>query len=207
MITDPAPLRLADVSEHPLAVGFPAGHPKMTNFLGVPILIRGEVWGNLYLADKPGAEFDDADEETTVVLAAWAGVAVENAHLYSETDQRRAELERSLRALEATSEIAQAVGGETRLWRVLEMIARRSRALVEASGVAILLSDGDEFEIAATAGDVPADLVGVRVPAAGSAAARVLASGQPERVADTARSPHFVLRALGVPQARRCSCP
>lgn len=198
LITDPVPLRLADISEHPQACGFPAGHPSMTSFLGVPILIRGEVWGNLYLSDKQGGEFDEADEETTVVLAAWAGVAVENAHLYRETAQRSAELERSLRALEATSEIAQAVGGETRLWRVLEMIARRSRALVDASGAAILLSDGEEFEIAATSGNVPSDLIGVRVPAAGSAAARVLATGYPERVGDLARSPHFVLRELGL---------
>ena len=89
------------------------------------------------------------------MLASWAAIAVENARLYKETDQRRAELERSVRALEATSEIARAVGGETQLDRVLELIAKRSRALVEAAGVAILLIDGDDFDVAATAGEIP----------------------------------------------------
>ena len=107
----------------------------MTSFLGVPILIRGEAWGNLYLTDKVGGEFDDADEEAAVVLASWAAIAVENARLYKHTELRRADLERSVRALEATSEIARAVGGETQLDRVLELIAKRSRALVEAAGV------------------------------------------------------------------------
>ncbi len=131
-------------------------------------------------------------------LAAWAGVAIENARVHRETDQRRLELERSLRALQVTSEIAQAVGGETRLWRVLEMIARQSQALIDAASVVILLADGDEFEIAATAGAVPSDLIGVRVPAGRSAAGRVLATGRPERVADLSSAPRFFLAELGV---------
>jgi two-component system, NarL family, sensor histidine kinase DevS len=132
------------------------------------------------------------------MLAAWGGVAIENARAYRETDYRRLELERSLRALQATSEIAQAVGGETRLWRVLEMIARQSQALIDASSVVILLADGEELEIAATSGTVPSDLIGVRVPAARSAAGRVLATGRPERVADVSNSPNFFLSELGV---------
>jgi signal transduction histidine kinase len=168
------------------------------NFLRVPILIGGDAWGSLHLSDKRDGQFDAADEEAMVALAAWAGVAIDNARAYNETDQRRLELERSLRALQATSELAQAVGGETRLWRVLEMIARQSQALIEASGVVILLADGDEFEIAASAGDVPPDLIGVRVPASRSAAARVLATGRSERVADLASTQAFVLSELGV---------
>jgi signal transduction histidine kinase len=166
-----------------------------SSFVHVPILIGGEVWGSLRLE---GGAFDAADEEAIVALAAWAGVAIDNARLYRDTDQRRLELERSLRALQATSEIAQAVGGETRLWRVLDMIARQSQALIDASSVVILLADGDEFEIAATAGRVPSDLIGMRVPATGSAAARVLATARSARMAEVPGSSGFVLGALGV---------
>ncbi len=198
LISNPEPLRLSDVGDHIRSYGFPPGHPAMTSFLGVPILIRGEAWGNLYLTDKHDGEFDEADEESAVVLAAWAGIAVANARLYRQTDQRRAELERSVLALEATSEIARAVGGETQLDRVLELIAKRSRALVEASGAAILLLDGENFVIAATAGEVPRAIVGRSVPRGGSIAGRVVASGRPERVTDIASSLRFALGELGV---------
>jgi signal transduction histidine kinase len=198
LISNPEPLRLSDVGDHIRSYGFPPGHPAMTSFLGVPILIRGEAWGNLYLTDKTDGEFDEADEESAVVLAAWAGIAVENARLYRQTDQRRAELERSVRALEATSEIARAVGGETQLDRVLELIAKRSRALVEASGAAILLLDGDSFVIAATAGEVPRAIIGSRVTKSGSVAGRVVASGRPERVSDIGSSLRFALGEHGV---------
>lgn len=198
LIANPEPIRLLDVSEHPRSFGFPPGHPAMKGFLGVPILIRGEVWGILYLTDKRESEFDEADEETTVVLAAWAGIAVENARLHRQTSQRQAELERSLRALEATSEIAQVVGGETRLDRVLELIAKRSRALVDASSVVILLADGEDFVIAASAGNAPGELTGARVASTGSTARRVLAAGRPERIADLRKSSRFVLGDLGL---------
>jgi signal transduction histidine kinase len=198
LISNPEPLRMADVGAHVRSFGFPPGHPAMGSFLGVPILIRGEAWGNLYLTDKQGGEFDEADEESAVVLASWAAIAVENARLYRETDRRRADLERSVLALEATSEIARAVGGETQLDRVLELIAKRSRALVDASGVAILLVDGEDFVVAATAGEVPRTITGSRVRTGGSVAGRVLASGRPERVNDVSSSLRFALGDLGV---------
>ncbi len=199
LISNPEPLRLSDVGDHVRSYGFPPGHPAMTSFLGVPILIRGEAWGNLYLTDKhDNVPFDEADEESAVVLAAWAAIAVENARLYRETDQRRAELERSVRALEATSEIARAVGGETQLERVLELIAKRSRALIEASGVAILLVDGDDFVVAATAGEVPRSITGARISRRDSVAGRIVAAGRPERVKDVTSSLRFALGDLGV---------
>jgi len=199
LISHPQPLRLADVGAHPQFYGFPPGHPSMNTFLGVPIVVSGEAWGNLYLAEKlDGVEFDDADEEAAVVLASWAAIAVENARLLRELDQRRAELERSVRALEATSEIAQAVGGETQVGRVLELIAKRSRALVEASAIAIVLVEGDELVLAAAAGHIPRGIIGTRLPKAGSMAARVLDSGRPDRVSDLAAQLHFSLRELGV---------
>jgi signal transduction histidine kinase len=198
LISNPEPLRMPDVGAHIRSYGFPPAHPAMTSFLGVPILIRGEAWGNLYLTDKADGDFDEADEEAAVVLASWASIAVENARLYKETDLRRTELERSVTALEATSEIARAVDGETQLDRVLELIAKRSRALVDASGVAILLVDGTDFLVAATAGEVPRGITGSRVPKSGSVAGRVVAAGRPERVSDVSSSLRFALGDLGV---------
>ncbi|MCB1040646.1 MAG: GAF domain-containing protein [Acidimicrobiales bacterium] len=82
LIVEPRPLRLPDLSQHPESFGFPPGHPPMRSFLGVPILVRGEAFGNLYLTDKQGADaFDEVDEELAVGLAAAAGVAIENARL------------------------------------------------------------------------------------------------------------------------------
>jgi len=84
LIRDPRPLRLPDLSEHPDSFGFPPNHPEMRSFLGVPVIVRGEVFGNLYLTDKQSAEvFTDIDEELTIGLAAAAGVAIENARLHA----------------------------------------------------------------------------------------------------------------------------
>jgi signal transduction histidine kinase len=84
LIADPQPLRLPDLREHPDSYGFPPGHPPMRSFLGVPIMVRGEVFGNLYLTDKQSQEvFSDVDEELVVALAAAAGVAIDNARLHA----------------------------------------------------------------------------------------------------------------------------
>jgi signal transduction histidine kinase len=154
LIDDPRPLRLDDVTSHPESYGFPPGHPPMTAFLGVPILIRGQAWGNLYLTEKAGgAQFDEDDEHAASTLAAWAAVAIENARLYEGAERRRAELERAIRGLEATTAIARAVGGETRLERILELIVKRGRALVDARRLVIALVQGDELVTAARAGE------------------------------------------------------
>ena len=81
------------MTEHPRSYGFPAGHPPMTTFLGVPVAVRGEAYGNLYLTDKAGGEeFTESDEQLVVVLAEWAAVAIDNARLYEDvaTPPRRA---------------------------------------------------------------------------------------------------------------------
>jgi signal transduction histidine kinase len=84
LIVEPKPIRLPDLSEHPTSFGFPPNHPPMRSFLGVPIILRDEVFGNLYLTDKKSAEvFTDVDEELVVALAAAAGVAIENARLHA----------------------------------------------------------------------------------------------------------------------------
>ena len=140
LIQDPRPLRVASLDEHPASYGFPAGHPPMETFLGVPVLMRGQVWGNLYLTEKAaGAEFDQADEDAAVALARWAAIAIANARLYRDAEQRRGELERAVQGLEATQAIAQAVGADTDLDRVLGLIVKRGRDLVDARSVVILL--------------------------------------------------------------------
>ena len=107
LIRNPKPLRLPDVARHPRSYGFPPGHPPMTSFLGVPIAVRGEAYGNLYLTDKAGGEeFTEGDEQLVVVLSDWAAVAIDNARLYETVERRRAELERVGGGLEATSAIA-----------------------------------------------------------------------------------------------------
>ncbi len=180
------------------AEAVPGGDPEAMGSLSAAIVVGGETWGTLTLAAKKVGEFDDADAEAVATLTAWAAVALENAWLYRHTDERRGELERSIRALEATSEIARAIGGETNLDRLLELIAGRSLSLVEATGVVILLSDGEELSIAATAGNVPRNLNGVHVPARRSVAGRVLASGRPERLGRQQRSPDFALARHGI---------
>jgi signal transduction histidine kinase len=199
---DPRPLRLDDVGEHPRSYGFPPGHPPMRTFLGVPIVIRGEAWGNLYLTEKAGGEaFTSQDEDAAIVLADWAAIAIENARLYRTVAGRRDELEHAVRGLEATTAIALAVGAETELERVLELVVKRARALVEAHDVLILLRDGDDLVIAAGAGYVTiADAA--RLPVAGSTAGEVLAEGRPRRIADAARQLRVSPAQLGLEGAR-----
>ena len=194
LITDPRPLRLADVSAHPESYGFPIGHPPMRSFLGVPIVIRGQPWGNIYVTDATTKDvFDDVDEQTLVVLANWAATAIENARLHSAEAERRGELEQSVRALEATVEIARAVAGETRIERILELIAKRGRALVAADGMLILLADGEELVVTVVAGALGRSLVGQRVPIAGSATGLALTSRRAQRLSDVAGSLRYSL--------------
>lgn len=193
LIDEPRPLRLQDVSEHPSTYGFPHGHPPMSSFLGVPILIRGRAWGNLYLTEKEGGDFDEQDEQAVVILAGWAAIAIENARLYGGVESQRDELERAVRALEATTDIARAVGGETELDRVLELIVKRGRALVEARTIVILLERGGELEVAATAGQADRELLGMSVPTEGSLCGDVLLSGRPERLSSSTARLRFAL--------------
>ncbi len=153
LIREPVPLRLGDVNQHPHAYGFPAGHPPMHSFLGVPIAVRGEIFGNLYMTEKRGGEeFDADDEAAATTLATWAGIAIENARLYTTLSEREAEVERALRRAEASVEIARTVGGETDVPRVLELIVKRARALVEARTLLVLLHRGGRLVVAAQAG-------------------------------------------------------
>jgi signal transduction histidine kinase len=185
LIEEPTPLRLDDVGEHPHSYGFPAGHPVMRTFLGVPIRIREQAWGNLYLTEKDGeVPFTPADQEAVMVLADWASVAIENARLYADAHSRRRGLEQAVRRLEATTAVARALGTETELERVLELIVKRARALVEARSIVLLLAEGDDLVVAARAGQVDSRAVGTRIPCKGSVMGAVLVSGRAERLED-----------------------
>jgi GAF domain-containing protein len=149
LISDPRPLRMPDVGDHPRSYGFPPGHPPMHSFLGVPILIRGQAYGNLYLTEKAEGDFDEADEEALVVLTDWAAIAIENARLYRGVAARRDELERAVSALETTSSIAG--GREIDLGRIPELLVKRGRALVEARAMLVALREGEELVVQAAA--------------------------------------------------------
>jgi signal transduction histidine kinase len=201
LIEHPQPLRLADVGQHPSSYGFPAGHPVMRSFLGVPVVIRGHVWGNLYLTEKEGGEFTEVDEEATVILAEWAGVAIENARLYETSERRRQELEKAFRGLEATRDVAVAIGGEIALEHVLELIVKRGRMLVDARSLVIMLRDGEELVVQASAGHVQ-EMRGMRLAIAESTSGQVLERRHPERIADVAARLRIAPREFGVADAR-----
>jgi signal transduction histidine kinase len=184
LIRKPEALRLEDLSLHPHSYGFPPDHPPMTTFLGVPILIRGEAYGNIYLTEKDAGPFTEADEEALVVLAEWAAIAIGNARLYAGLDERRKDLERAVKGLEATTTIAKAVGGETDLARVLELITKRARALVEARRVLIFLEEDGNLVVAASAGKAYALAEGLQIPIKDTLPGDVLNARQPVRIAD-----------------------
>ena len=201
LIEHPEPLRMSDVGESPSSYGFPAGHPTMRGFLGVPILIRGEAWGNLYLTEKETGEFTEADEQAATILAQWAAIAIDNARLYEDSQSRREELEKALRGLEATRDIAVAIGGEIGLEHVLELIVKRGRALIGARSLVIMLREGESLAVHSSAGHA-VSVEGVRLPISGSTSGQVLERGQPERITDVASRLRIAPREFGVPDAQ-----
>jgi signal transduction histidine kinase len=177
LIRDDAPLRLHSLGEDPRAVGFPANHPPMSTFLGVPIHLRGVAYGNLYLTEKAGGgDFSEEDEELVGLLASQAAVAIENARLYEAATAWS-------KQLESLNEVGNALATETDLDRLLDLVARRLGELLDARLVTVLLpSGGDEFRFAAVAGDGSERLIGETIPRSTSKTGRVLERGQSERV-------------------------
>lgn len=164
LIKNPKPLRVNDLRAHPRSYGFPAGHPEMTTFLGVPIMIRGEAWGNLYLTDKNGGEpFNENDERMVTVLAQWAAIAVDNARLLASVESRQAELERAMRTLEASAALARACAAGLSVDRLAELICKRGRDLVGAQRVALVMPAGEQLTVMAAAGEGAAALEGMRL--------------------------------------------
>ena len=198
LIKEPNVLRLSDVGAHPMSYGFPPGHPPMRTFLGAPVLVRGTAWGNLYLAEKAdGEEFTPDDEDAIVILAQWAGVAIENARLFDDTERRRGQAEHAVRSLRAARDISDAVGGTTELGDILELIVKRGRALIDAQTVLILLKDGDDLVVAAAAGRAR-EATGHRLPIDGSTSGQVLRQGQPLRLSDVDAQLRVSPHALGI---------
>jgi signal transduction histidine kinase len=135
IITDPQPVRMPDITQHPQSYGFPANHPPMHSFLGVPIRIRDQVYGNLYLSEKQGpGDFTEDDQEIVIALAAAAGVAIDNARLFALARRRE-------RWLAAAAEITGVLLGEVRRTDALRLIARRARQVSDAHLVLVLLYD------------------------------------------------------------------
>jgi signal transduction histidine kinase len=160
LIDHPEPLRLHEIAEHPRSFGFPPNHPPMKTFLGVPVRIRDHVFGNLYLTEKrDGADFTADDEQVVMALAAAAGVVIDNARLYADTESKR-------RWHEATAEITQLLLGEFTGSEALHLIARRAREVAGGQLATVLLVDGDELVVEAVDGEGEGltETIGTRVP-------------------------------------------
>ena len=192
LITDPRPLRMPDIAAHPESSGFPEGHPPMRSFLGVPVRIRDEVYGNLYLTEKQGgAEFDDEDQALVQALAAADGVAIENARLYSEARRQQ-------QWLRANAEVTQQLLSEAEPGEVLDLVTQQALEISGADLVVLALPTGnrEQLVIEHASGQGAAQALGLVLPAHGSASGVVMASGKPlavesfsddERVAPVAR--------------------
>lgn len=142
LITEPRPLRMDDLHSHPQSVGFPSGHPEMTSFLGVPIRVRGGVFGNLYLTDKRDGQFTSEDVQLTVALAAAAGVAIQNSNLFDRNRRRQ----RWQRAVSAVQALVLSGAPES---AVFAEVARRLRLLTGAS-VAVVAQPTTGVSVGAT---------------------------------------------------------
>ena len=185
LIEEPRPLRLRDISEHPLSVGFPKNHPPMTSFLGAPVKALGKVYGNIYLTEKRDAEeFNEEDERALNALATQAGVAIGNSQLYAETQQRE-------RSLEALREVNAAILSEVPGNEVQALVVSRARELLDAdlSTLVILTDEAGTLRIAVADGLHSNGLVGMEVPVEGSVSGDVIKSGQPVIVADATKDP------------------
>ncbi len=204
LITDPRPLRLPDISAHPRSFGFPDGHPPMTTFLGAPVRIRDEMFGNLYLTEKEdGTEFDDEDEAILIALGAAAGVAIGNARLYDEARRQQ-------RWLRASAEVTQRLLSEADADEVLALVTGQALDISGADLVVLALpaGDGRQLVIEHAAGDGAKEAIGLVLPAASSVSGIVLGSGKPlslddfssdERAAPAAREHLHLGPAVVVP--------
>ncbi len=197
VIEDDKPLRLTDLALHPVSVGFPAHHPPMRTFLGVPVRARGEVFGRLYLTEKSGGqEFTDDDEIVVLALAGAAGVAIDNAHQYEQARRRQ-------RWLEATSEVTAELLADGDTTQALHLIATHAQQLTTADYTLIAVpadpgagaTDTTELIVMFCVGVGIEQLTGRRIPVRGSTTGAVFADHTPRSV------PHLafdVAAGLGV---------
>ncbi|MBA3742560.1 MAG: GAF domain-containing protein [Sporichthya sp.] len=186
LINYPAALRLTSIAEHPASSGFPPNHPPMRSFLGVPVRVRNEVWGNLYLTERrDGRSFDAEDERIVVALAAAAGVAISNARLYAE-GLRREQL------LSATSQTIRSLLSGATSDDVLRLVADLAKDIAGTDLVAVLLPRTDgSLRVELAVGDGAEQLYGAEAPAGASLAHLAFQTGLPaitEGLADDPRS-------------------
>jgi signal transduction histidine kinase len=177
LIRDATPLRLDDLSTDPRSVGFPPNHPPMRTFLGVPVLLRGVAYGNLYLTEKAGGSmFTEEDQEIVQLLAGQAAVAIENARLYESAT-------RWLEQLQSLTDVGNALSTEIEVPKLLELVATRLRELIDARIVFIARPQPDGAVLIETvAGDGAEQLAGIRLDPMKSKTARVLERRRSERV-------------------------
>jgi signal transduction histidine kinase len=182
LIDDSRPLRLANIAAHQASSGFPAGHPPMRSFLGVPVRVRDEVFGNLYLTNKRGGgEFTEDDETVLTALGAAAGIAVENARLYQAARRHQ-------RWIQASAEVTTALLSGAEPSEVLASITRQTLELSGADLTVLALPDpeGRRLTIAYAEGDGAAAARGLVLSAGQSLSGLVLASGDPATSTDFA---------------------
>jgi signal transduction histidine kinase len=183
LIEDPAPIRLHDLSDDLRSVGFPAGHPPMHSFLGVPITIRGEVFGNLYLTECRNGDFSDADVELASALAATAAVAIENARLFEEAGRRQ---EWSQAAADVAVQMVTAPGEDA-----LRSVADWVHQLAPADVVTLVLPDdqGDRLRVSVAVGEAAEALEGRSFARSGSLSDEVLSTGKAVLIASADERP------------------
>jgi signal transduction histidine kinase len=176
-IRDHQALRLTELTADPRSAGFPPGHPPMSSFLGVPIMLRGSAYGNLYLTEKAGGNFTEEDEEIVRLLASQAAAAIENARLYESARQWS-------RQLELLNEVSEALTTETDLSQLLDLAAARLRELLDARVVLIELPtpDGLALRVESAVGENAGSLLGLRLNRASSKAGKTLERQRPERI-------------------------
>jgi len=196
LIEDAETLLLESITDDPRSVGFPPHHPPMRSFLGVPILLRGRAYGNLYLTEKAGGPFTAEDQGLVETLAAQAAVAIENARLLQDATTWSAQLE-------ALNEVGAALAGEVELPRLLQLICRRLRGLIGARVVTIALpaSEGT-LRIEAADGAGADEILGLRLERAGSKSGGVLERRRAERVDALADDPEVDQHATRPIEAR-----
>lgn len=184
LITDPRPIRLRHMSDDSRSTGFPPHHPPMGSFLGVPLHVRDEVFGNLYLTDSDRGEFNTEDEELVKALALAAGTAISNARLYHESRLQQRWLEASV---EIGAQLLAAAGEDP-----LRMVARMAIELADADVVAVCLTtpDGEDFVVEEAFGAAVNELIGRRFPLQGSLTGRALENGEPLLSADASGADH-----------------
>jgi signal transduction histidine kinase len=187
LIHDPVPVRLADLTADPRFAGFPPGHPPMRTFLGVPIRVQGEIFGNLYLAEKDDGEFNDYDLHMVRVLATEAGIAIGNARLYEAARQRERWIDGSVAVTTALLS-----GGDAD--DALSVVAEQARRLADsAAGIVLLPTEDGGLEIVAVSADDPTSSLGVIIGPESSVAAKLL-GGEAVFVDDSATDARMVTR-------------